>query len=349
MHQRQAFATSVDVARRAGVSQSAVSLVLAGRASGRVAKQTQEAILRAARQLGYRPNCAARTLRLGSSRLIVLAVPDVSNPYFAAVLQGAESTARQHGYFVMLSSVRDKHDWQHVVIDALSSRSVDGLVLFTMSPPSVREQIALRGRAVLVDAPSKRLPLLRLDVEAGMRAAIGHLLNLGHSRIAHLAAAVDAETFYLRNRAYWDTLREAGILPRASHQASAAFTITDAFQAACRILGGGNPPSAIVCDSDVLAVGVYKAAKKLQRAIPRDLSVVGFDDSVMARILDPELTTVAIPTTTIGRQAVLLLLSVLEGCSVPSQTIVPLELVVRASTTGPKTTARERAQKEEIP
>src|SRR5579885_2821407 len=89
--------TSVDVARRAGVSQSAVSLVFGGKAAGRVGKQTQEAILQAARELDYHPNRAARTLRSGRTGLIVLAVPDVSNPYFAAVLQGAEQAARQRG------------------------------------------------------------------------------------------------------------------------------------------------------------------------------------------------------------------------------------------------------------
>jgi LacI family repressor for deo operon, udp, cdd, tsx, nupC, and nupG len=94
-----------------------------------------------------------------------------------------------------------------------------------------------------------------------------------------------------------------------------------------------DPPSAIVCDSDVLAVGVYKAAKDLQRAIPQDLSVVSFDDSIIARILDPELTTVAIPARAIGEQALLLLLRVLEDDHVSIQITVPLELVVRASTT----------------
>src|SRR2546428_11122485 len=101
-------ATSVDVARRAGVSQSAVSLVFGGKAAGRVGKRTQEAIRQAARELGYRPNCAARTLRSGRSRLVALAVPDVSNPFFATVLQGAEHAARRSGDSVVVAPVRDE-------------------------------------------------------------------------------------------------------------------------------------------------------------------------------------------------------------------------------------------------
>jgi DNA-binding LacI/PurR family transcriptional regulator len=301
-----------------------------------VGKPTQEVILRAARELGYRPNSAARTLRSGRSRLIVLAVPDVSNPYFATVLQGAEQVARQHGYALMLASVRDEYDWRQVVLDALASRSVDGLILFTICPPTEDVSTVLQGKAVLVDAASHALPSLLLDIEAGMSAAMLHLLHLGHTKIAHLAAAVDADTFRLRRTAYLDALQTAGLPATADYQGRASFTIADARQAARRILEGPSPPSAIVCDSDVLAVGVYKAAKDLQRTIPEDLSVVGFDDSMIARLLDPELTTVAIPTTVIGEQAFLLLLAVLEKGHTPAQVTVPLELVIRASTTEAK-------------
>lgn len=328
-----ALPTSVDVARRAGVSQSAVSLVFGGKAAGRVGKRTQEAILHAARELGYRPNLAARTLRSGRSRLVALVVPDVSNPYFAAVLQGAEQAARASGYSVMLAHVRDEQDWQPVILDALKSRSVDGFVLCTLEPAVESERRALQGKAVLVDGISQTFPSLKLDIEAGMNAAMGHLMSSGHTKIAHLAAAVDAETFHLRHAAYVDALQRAGYPVTAAYQARAPFHIGEAYQAACRLLACADAPTAIVCDSDVLAAGVYKAAKDLQRRIPQDVSVVSFDDSIIARILDPELTTVAIPASSIGEQAFRLLLEVLEEDHLPSQVTVPLELVVRASTT----------------
>ena len=326
--------TSVDVAHRAGVSQAAVSLVLGGKATGRVGKHAQEAILQAARDLGYHPNSAARTLRSGRSRLVVMAVPDVSNPYFGAVLHGAEQAARKRGYAVMLASVRDERDWQQVVLDALSSRSVDGFLLFTLRPPMEGVLTALQGKAVLVDASCHPLPSLLLDVGAGMHAAMGHLLRLGHTKIAHLAAAVDADTFHMRRAAYLDALSAAGLAVTAAYQGCASFTFDDARQAARRILKEPSPPSAIVCDSDVLAVGVYKAAKDLHYRIPEDLSVVGFDDSIIAHQLDPELTTVAIPTAIIGEQAFLMLHAVLESGHAPAQAIIPLELVIRESTTG---------------
>jgi LacI family transcriptional regulator, repressor for deo operon, udp, cdd, tsx, nupC, and nupG len=331
--QQHVPATSRDVARRAGVSQSAVSLVFGGKALGRVSNQTRDTILRAARELGYHPNHAARTLRSGSSGLIALAVPDVSNPYFTTVLEGVERAARQRDYSVMLASVRDERDWQQIVVDALAARSVDGFLLFTLGPPTEEVRVALRGRAVMVDAVDPSLPSLQLDIEHGMRAAMAHLLELGHTKIGHLAATVDAETFHLRRQTYLRELRAAGLAGNAAYHERTPFDIVEAHEAARRLLQRPDPPSAIVCDSDMLAIGVYKAARDLHRTIPQDLSVVSFDDSILARILEPELTTVAIPTSIIGEQACLLLLGALETGQPPEPRRVPLELVVRDSTT----------------
>lgn len=327
--------TSLDVARRAGVSQSTVSLVFGGKATGRVSQRKQEAILQAASELGYRPNQVARTLRSGRSRLVILAVPDVSNPLFASVLQGAEQAARKHHYSVMLASVRDEHDWREVILDALQSQAVDGCLLHTMPFVPLQQDAPLWGKTVLVDTSYPSYPSLQLDLRAGVHAAMTHLFSLGHTRIAHLAAAVDMETFFLRHSAYLAELETAGLAASAAYHEHAPFLLDEASTAAHRLLTCSDPPSAILCDSDVLAVGVYKAANSLHRRIPQDLSVVSFDDSIIARMLEPELTTVAIPTTTIGEQAFLLLLSLLEGKNMPSPVIIPLELVFRASTAAP--------------
>lgn len=324
--------TSVEVARRAGVSQSAVSLVFGGKAAGRVGKRTQEAIMQAARELGYHPNRAAQALRSGRSRLIALAIPDASNPYFAAVLQGAEQAARTHGYAVLLAQVRDEQDWQHMILDALTSRTVDGCLLCELQLPATMETTVLQGKAVMVNATGHAFPSLQLDVSMGMHEATTHLLQLGHRRIAHVAANVDTETFHLRHQAYLDTLRNAGCPVIPAYHVRTSFSIDEAYEAARTMLKYAETPSAIVCDSDVLAAGVYRAAKDLRLVIPHDLSVVSFDDSLIARILDPQLTTVAIPASAIGEQALLLLLNMLEEGRIPAQRPVPLTLVVRGST-----------------
>jgi LacI family repressor for deo operon, udp, cdd, tsx, nupC, and nupG len=324
--------TSTEVARRAGVSQSAVSLVFSGKGNGRVGERTERAIRKAAHELGYRPNSAAQALRLGHSRRLVLAIPDIDNPYFAGTLNGAEREARRHGYSVALAVVRDPQDWQTVILDSLLSGSVDGFVLFALRPPTKTTEQVLRRKAILVDASSHSLSYVRLDIEGGVNAAIGHLVELGHTKIAHLAAGIDAETFSLRKKAYLDSMQKAGLATHTEWQASAPFEITEACIAAQRILTTPETPSAIVCDSDVLAAGAYRAARVERLRIPEDLSVVGIDDSLVARILDPPLTTVAIPSSLVGERGVRLLVDRLRGLKASPLHSIPLNLVIRQST-----------------
>jgi DNA-binding LacI/PurR family transcriptional regulator len=323
---------STDVARRAGVSQSSVSLVVSGKANGRVGKRTEQSIWKAARELGYRPNSAAQALRLGHSKRLVLAVPDIGNPYFAGTLKGAEREARKHGYSTALAVIEMPQDWQAVVLDALVSGSVDGFALFTLIPPTTKQQRALRGKAVFVDVFSRSLPCVRLDIEGGMRAAVHHLLRQGHTGIGHLAADIDAETFSRRKKVYLETMRTVRSASHPEWQTAAPFDIEGASIAAAQLLRAPEAPSAIVCDSDVLAAGVYKAAKAARLRIPTDLSVVGIDDSLIARVLDPPLTTIAIPAAQVGEQGVRLLVDLLSGGNPSHPSPIPLNLIVREST-----------------
>jgi LacI family transcriptional regulator, repressor for deo operon, udp, cdd, tsx, nupC, and nupG len=331
----KAAATSVDVARMAGVSQSAVSLVFGGKAKGRISARAQQAILQAARRLNYRPNIAARALKSGQSRLLVLAVPNSDNPYFTGALKGAEREARNLGYSVTLAALRKEEDWQPVVLDSLLTRSVDGFLIFGMEPPSLKERRVLKGKAVLVDSSHRIFPSILLDLKEGVRSALMHLIEAGHTKIGHLGASIPVETFAVRGQAFLDTLRSAGIPFRSEYEARSPFQIERAIEAATRILRAPNAPSAIFCDSDFLAVGVYKAARALGLTIPQHLSVIGVDDSIIAKILDPELTTVAVPAQEIGETAVRLLVATLKGEDVPSTTTIPLEFIVRNSTAPP--------------
>jgi LacI family transcriptional regulator len=164
---------------------------------------------------------------------------------------------------------------------------------------------------------------------------MAHLLALGHRKIGHLAAAVDTETFHLRHLGYHAALQAIGQPVVPLYEQHARFDIADARQAALRILTAPELPTAILCDSDHLAAGIYKAASDLHLSIPHDLSVIGFDDSMIATLLEPELTTVAIPTAAIGAQAFLLLLAVLTHETAPAETVFPVHLVIRPSTTSP--------------
>jgi DNA-binding LacI/PurR family transcriptional regulator len=326
MPDREARITSVDVARRSGVSQSTVSLVLSGKAAGRVSERTAEAVRAAAAELGYRPNAAARALKTGAARTVVLVVPDVTNPFFGPVLRGAQRAARAAGYAVALVDTARDRAYGTAVAEALQAGPADGLLLFAIDPP--RASAARREPIVVIESGVRGLPGVRLDVERGTAAAVGHLLELGHRAIGHLASAVDGSTFRLRRRAL-EAL--AGDAPAARSD----FAPEAARDATLELLRAHPGLTALFCDDDVLASGAYLAARALGRRIPADLSVVGFDDLAVARVLDPPLTTVRADAEELGRVAFELLAERMAGGR-PGSRVLDVELVVRESTAAPR-------------
>jgi DNA-binding LacI/PurR family transcriptional regulator len=318
--------TSVDVARRAGVSQSTVSLVLSGKGRGRISASTDAAVRRAAEELGYRPNVAARALRTGVARTVGLVVPDVTNPFFGHVLRGAQRAARSAGYAVALVDAGRDRDWEIASIEALLAGPADGVLLFGMEPPP-----GTTGHVVAIEVAAASLPVVRLDVEAGTDAAVAHLLGLGHRRIGHLAAAVGASTFRARGARLRAALAAAGLELAAVARAPVEFD--GAAAAAAALLAAGC--TAVFCDDDVLAGGMYLAARAASVAIPGELSVVGFDDLDFARVLEPPLTTVAADGEALGAAAFAALSADLTGAPIAAERVLPVRLVVRGSTAAP--------------
>ncbi|MBA3264628.1 MAG: LacI family DNA-binding transcriptional regulator [Thermoleophilaceae bacterium] len=322
--------TSVDVARRAGVSQSTVSLVFSGKGQGRVSEATQQRVRRCARELGYRPNVAAQALRLGSSRAVALLVPDITNPFFSRVLRGSQRAAQAAGYTVALVDTANDRRWEEQSFEALRAGPVDGYLLFEVSAP---EALGPDQHAVLMEAEAPGRPSVRFDAEGGAAAAFEHLVELGHRRIGHLAAAFDAPTFHLREAARRRVLAEAGLDPDAQPRAMTAITIDDARDAAGPLLA--EEPTAVFCDDDIVAAGLYLAARESGLRIPGDVSVIGFDDMDFARVLEPPLTTVALDAEQLGASAFELLEARMAGRRTRKRVVLPAELLVRGSTAAP--------------
>jgi DNA-binding LacI/PurR family transcriptional regulator len=323
--------TSIDVARRAGVSQSTVSLVFSGKGRGRVSEATQEHVRQAARELGYRPNVAAQALRLGSSGAVALLVPDITNPFFSRVLRGAQRAAAAGGYTVALIDTANDRRWEEQTFEALRAGPVDGYLLFEVSAP---EALGPDQHVVLMESEAPRRPSVRFDAEGGAAAAFGHLLELGHRRVGHLAAAFDAPTFHLREAARRRVLAEAGIDPDDQPRVMTAIDIDAARDAAGPLLAEG--PTAVFCDDDLIAAGLYLAARERKLRVPRDLSIVGFDDMDFARVLEPPLTTVALDAELLGASAFELLETRMAGRRTRRRVVLPTELLVRGSTAAPR-------------
>lgn len=329
--------TSRDVARAAGVSQATVSLVLGGKWRGRVSERTADTVREAAGELGYRPNLAARNLRLGRTRTALLVVPALTHEYFARVYSGAARVAAEHGFGVVLypspegvGPARDPF--------GSARAAIDGVIASSMAADALAG-IADGGRdgglpLVMLDsdpAAPGGAPTVNLAVADGIRQVTRHLLALGHRRFTHLASEVDAWTFRVRART---VAAELGRVPGAVllHTERSALDVAPAREAALRALARPGPrPTALICDSDVLAAGACKAARGLGLDIPGELSVSGFDDLSLATAIDPELTTVRLPAEEVGAGGMTALLALLEGATATGGEL-PVELVVRAST-----------------
>ncbi|MFI6624092.1 LacI family DNA-binding transcriptional regulator [Streptomyces sp. NPDC050528] len=327
--------TSRDVAQAAGVSQAAVSLVLGDKWRGRVSATTAERVREAARDLGYRPNLAARNLRLGRTRTVLLVVPVLTTEFFAGVYTGAARVAAENGFGVVLypspegiGPARDPF--------ASAQAALDGVIASSMAADALT---AIRGDQlplVMLDSDpegSLGAATVNLDIGDGIRQVADHLLTLGHRHFLHLAADVPSWTFEVRARELAARVAEfAGTTVRTTR---APISIEGALAAAEAALADpASRVTALVCDDDKLAAGAYKAARRLGLRIPDDLSITGLDDLALATAIDPELTTVHLDAELFGEHGMRALLAVLDG-RVPEEGDIPVELVVRGSTAPP--------------
>ena len=229
-------ATSVDVARAAGVSQSTVSLVLSGKSAGRISAKTEEAVRRAAEELGYRPNMAARALRTGAARSVGLVVPDVTHPFFGLTMRGAQEAAWSAGYAVALVDVPLDRPLE-APLEALRAGPADGFIYFSVEPPERRPG---GERIVVIEAEPDGVPWVALDTAGGTDAALAHLIELGHRRIAQLGSRVQYPTFQIRTARWRAALESVGVSADPSLWAGSGFDFDDACRAARTLLEVGR-------------------------------------------------------------------------------------------------------------
>ncbi|MFM0740879.1 LacI family DNA-binding transcriptional regulator [Paraburkholderia xenovorans] len=322
--------TSVDVARLAGVSQSIVSLVFSGKDGGRITPERRQAVLDAAEQIGYRPNSAARGLKLGTQRLLALVVPDVSNPYFAAVLKFAAAAARKQGYAtVLINADQDQiEDAEHLIM-SLSTHSFDGLIAWD-APWVSRVKEVLPASVVIVDGDVSDGADVFISSTRIIRMAVDHMAALGHRRIARLGISLRIPTFRARAQAFRDSLHAHGLEFNENFEVEVPFGATSS-ERLTELLQMQEYPTAVVCDDDLLAPLVYRAAIRAGRRIPEDVSVIGVDDIALASLLEPPLTTIVIPAQTLAEVSVEVALKKLRGQS-ETVRVMDIELVVRGST-----------------
>jgi len=323
--------TTRDVAARAGVSQPTVSLVLGRNPTARVAPETRERVLRAAEELGYRPNVLARGLVQRRSYALGIVVPDLRNPFFVDVVSGAERVAAEEHYAVLLAETGGRSPVPH--LEALQARQIDGVIIDAGAAASIPAGLLAAANVVLIDEPSERWPGVASDAAGAGRLAGEHLLALGHRRIAFIGPADDVHAFRLRERGFAQALRAAGVALPSARLRRAPATAAGGLEAMRALLALSPRPTAVFCANDLTALGALKACAAAGVRVPAELSLIGCDDIEMGRLVTPELTTIAVPARELGARAARLLLRMLGGAEPPRPTrLLPVRLVPRGTT-----------------
>ncbi len=333
------MASMREVAEAAGVSVATVSHVLRG--TKRFTPAVAARVKAAAAELGYVPNRQASALRTGRTDILGVLLPDLSNPFFPALLNAVEIAARAAGFLVMVHDTENDPDLEALALERLAALQVDGLVWVPAHDAGVGVSARGAGRAVGAkrDLKLPNVPLVTLDRPVADRDAVfadhvaggalvaAHLNALGLRRVALLHGAASIASARARRRGF---LAELDPLTPV-WEAQSGFS-HDLPGAVVRLLRAGGF-DAVVCANDAVAVGVIRNLKQLGVRVPEDVSVVGFDDIPWAKLMDPPLTTVRQPLAAIGAAAVRLLLErMADPQRAARQVVLPVELVVRGST-----------------
>ncbi|EOC1348458.1 DNA-binding transcriptional regulator CytR [Cronobacter turicensis] len=334
-----AAATMKDVAVRARVSTATVSRALMN--PEKVSQATRNRVEQAAIDVGYLPGSLNRNLKRNESRTILVIVPDICDPFFSEIIRGIEVTAADQGYLVLIGDCAHQNQQEKTFIDLIITKQIDGMLLLGSRLPfdaSKEEQRNLPPMVMANEfAPELELPTVHIDNLTAAFNAVNYLHELGHQRIACIAGPEEMPLCHYRLQGYVQALRRSGMTVDPHYIARGDFTFEAGAHALEQLLSLPQPPTAIFCHSDVMALGALSMAKRRGFRVPDDLSIIGFDNIALAEFCDPPLTTVAQPRFDIGREAMLLLLSQLNGHTVSSGSrLLDCELVLRGTTRAPK-------------
>jgi len=329
--------TLKQLAARAHVHPSTISRVANHDPGLRIAPVTRQRIEALLRETEYRPNGIARGLKLRQTLVLAVVIPDITNPFFAALFRGVEDGASPRGYNVLLCNTDGSPERQRSHLQSLHARQVDGVILASsfLNDPAVRWLRNQRIPYVLVNryCDEAHDAFVGSDDVLGGRIATAHLAELGHRRIGHLAGKATVSTGVLRRRGYLDALTERGLPADPRLVIESGYTEEGGARAAERLLSLDDRPTAVFAVTDMTAVGAFGVARRMGLRIPEDVAIVGYNDIPLASRMMPALTTVHVPIHDFGSVAARLLLEQIETGE-PSQrrVISSPELIVRGST-----------------
>jgi LacI family repressor for deo operon, udp, cdd, tsx, nupC, and nupG len=266
-------------------------------------------------------------------------VPNIANPFHASVLLGAEEAAVAAGFHVLIGNTAGDPARAEEHARQLLTGAVDGMLLLGGRLPEPLKAPALQQRLVAVIEPvaAAGVPVVEIDNKAGAREATRHLIGLGHRRIGHIGGTAATTATPKRFDGYAAALAEAGLELRPELVRYGVFSIATGAEEMVELLALPEPPTAVFCGSDEIAMGAIRTIKQARLRVPEDISIVGFDNIYFAAVTDPPLTTIDQPSRRLGFEAMRLLADRLAGVAGPKRGVeVPYRLIVRASTAPPR-------------
>ncbi|MCI7809214.1 LacI family transcriptional regulator [bacterium] len=331
--------TIADVARAAGVSVATVSRVMNG--SGSVAEPTVQVVQAAIERLNYIPNQQARNLRKNENRSILVLLPNITNIYYACVFDGINRRAQELGYNLFLCNTEGR-DPQALIQETISSRRVDGAILLHISYnedwlPRYARQLPIVQCCEYTGHGN--VPHVTVDNYRAAFEATQYLIQLGHKRIGTISAANNNISTLQRMKGFRDAMAQAELpVPEGCVAYSDVdYSYPSSLKAARKILTQREPPSAVFCISDSVALATVVVAQEVGLQVPRDVSVIGFDDVMYTQMFHPYLTTVVQPCAELGSRAVDMLCGLItEGRLLEREVTLPHGFHIRESTCSAK-------------
>ena len=300
--------TIKDVAEKAGVSTSTVSRVLSPQVNNYMRGETKEKVLKAIKELDYRPDIRAQSLRGRGTKIIGLVMPDALNPFYQELAYILEEVCYKEKYGLLVCSSKNSITRELAYIDLLERQKVDGIILSTVGLKAIKlNNLAKRGIPIVLmdrDVPGADIPVMFTNNYLGGCQATQHLIDLGHKKIACIAGAMNTLSSINRLKGYCDTLRKNGLEIDEKLIKKGKLTYKDGYKLTKELLKKSSDEfTAIFCLNDLVAMGAIRAVQEDSKSIPSDYSIIGFDNISLSSISNPPLTTIAQPIKEIAQGA----------------------------------------------